>query len=224
MQFIKVSSPAQAAKALAEHLQQELTKGQRVLWLVSGGSNIPLSVQVMKALSADARANLAIMLTDERFGPESHPDSNMRQLLTAGLQPGSATVVPTLLPGKQSLEDTRSRYDAAIQTAFQHADVIVGQFGMGADGHIAGILPGSPAVNSTKMVEAYDGGDFIRITLTPHAIKHITAAYLFAFGEGKQKMLATLHSKDLPVSQQPAQILKQLSEAYVYNDQIGERQ
>lgn len=220
--FIKVTEPQSAAEALTQRLRQELSKDQRVLWLVPGGSNIPLSVQVMHALLPATQQRLAIMLTDERYGTLDHPDSNTRQLREAGFTPGEATVVPVLTPENLPLAETCARYEAAIRVAFDNADVVIGQFGMGADGHIAGVLPGSPAINSRNLVAGYDAGNFVRITLTPPAIKQISAAYLFAFGEAKREALINLQSKTLPLTQQPAQIIKSLPEAYVYNDQIGE--
>jgi 6-phosphogluconolactonase/glucosamine-6-phosphate isomerase/deaminase len=225
LQFVKTSGAGHAAGALTRRLQTELGKRQRVLWLVSGGSNIPLSIQVMRALPPETHKNLAIMLADERFGTFNHKDSNMHQLAELGFQPGTATVVPVLAPGEQTLDETCVRYNRAVRTAFRNADVIVGQFGMGADGHIGGILPDSPAADPTKkFVVGYDAGAFLRITLTPYAIKQVTAAYLFAFGDTKRKALIDLRQKAVSLRQQPAQILHQVDEAYVYNDQIGEPQ
>jgi 6-phosphogluconolactonase/glucosamine-6-phosphate isomerase/deaminase len=223
LQFVKTSDPHQAAEALTTRLQEALAKRQRVLWLVSGGSNIPLSVQVMRALPPDTHQNLAIMLTDERFGSFNHTDSNMHQLAELGFEPGMTTVVPVLVPGKQTLDETCVRYNRAIRTAFRNADVIIAQLGMGADGHIGGILPDSLAADpSKKFVVGYDAGTFLRITLTPHALKQVTTAYLFAFGDTKRQALINLEQKALSLRQQPAQILHQVPEAYVYNDQVGE--
>jgi 6-phosphogluconolactonase/glucosamine-6-phosphate isomerase/deaminase len=225
LQFVKTSDTREAAEALAKRLQIELAKPQRVLWLVSGGSNISLSIQVMQELLPETHKNLAIMLADERFGVFNHKDSNMHQLAALGFQPGTATVVPALVPGEQTFDETCVRYNRAIRTAFRSADVIIGQFGMGADGHIGGILPGSPAADPTKkFVVGYDAGTFLRITLTPYAIRQVTTAYLFAFGDTKRKALIELRQKAVSLRQQPAQILHQVDEAYVYNDQIGESQ
>jgi 6-phosphogluconolactonase/glucosamine-6-phosphate isomerase/deaminase len=54
--------------------------------------------------------------------------------------------------------------------------------------------------------------------LTFPALRHITAAYAFAFGNTKQQALSTLKDRSVPPREQPAQILKQLPEAYVYSD------
>lgn len=220
VQFRKISGST-AADVLAKRLNQELTAKRRVLWLVSGGSNITITVETMKKIPAKSQPYLAIMLSDERFGPCGHKDSNLQQLHNAGFAPGQATVVPVLMPEDPPLAATVARYQNAIKTALDNADVIIAQLGIGSDGHVAGILPGSPAASSRKLVFGYETEQFSRITLTFAALKKVTADYSFAFGTEKLAQLETLRAKKLPLARQPAQILKQIKEAYVYNDQIG---
>jgi 6-phosphogluconolactonase/glucosamine-6-phosphate isomerase/deaminase len=206
---------------VANRLIAELQKKQRVLWLVCGGSNIPAEAAVMAKIPAELQQYLAIMLTDERYGPLDHADSNVRQLYKAGFHPGTATLVPVLTPEEVSLEKTAERYAKAMKVAFDNATVIIAQFGIGADGHIAGNLPGSPAIASRKLVIGYDAGGFQRITLTPAALKKISAAYAFVFDPSKRPQLEQLKAKKLPLTKQPAQILKQIPESYVYTNQLG---
>ncbi len=219
MKFVRVTQLVDGIGPLYKRLRRELGEGKKVLWLVPGGSNIPLSVAVMAKLPAALTANLAVILTDERYGEVGHPDSNTRQLTEAGFAPKQATVVPVLMPGL-SLEDTCRRYAEVFTVAARHADTIIGQFGMGTDGHIAGMLPGSIAVGSADLAVGYAAPGFTRITLTPVALRQLTAGYLFAFGDAKRLALQRLQSETLSLDEQPVQILKQLPEAYVYNDQI----
>lgn len=221
MKFIRSGDWQEGTKALAERLKVELSKGLPVLWLVSGGSNIKASVEVMATLPDDATVNLAVFLCDERYGEVGHIHSNAKQLMDAGFTPKQAIFVPALAAGF-SLEETRERYEQAIGRAFEHAKVIIGQFGIGTDGHIAGILPQSPAVEAKGWVAAYETHEHTRVTLTFDALRQVTAAYAFAFGEEKKPALVRLRDENLSLAEQPSQILKELSEAYVYNDQIGE--
>lgn len=218
MQFIK--SREDGVRTLGQKLGRALRAGQKVLWLVPGGSNIPISVEVMATLPT-SRQNLTVALTDERFGPSGHPDSNWQQLKDSGFQLGSAAGLPVLAAGELSLEDTAQTYENSIQEAFGEADIVIGQFGIGADGHIAGIKPGSPAASSRAWISGYQWDDFTRITLTFDALAEVDAAYAFVFGASKAAALEKLQSQDLPLVTQPAQILKQLKEAYVYNDSVG---
>ncbi len=206
---------------LYERLVTELKTGDKVLWLVPGGSNIPLAAAISKRLPDDLTKNMTIMLTDERYGAVWHEDSNTRQLDEAGFDAKKGTIIP-VLTGDLSLQETAEHYADALADAFIQADVIIGQFGMGADGHIAGMLPGSPAVTSDELAVGYETDTFVRVTMTAEAITHVDAAYVYAFGEAKRAALENLASKEQELTEQPAQILKSLPEAYVYNDQIGE--
>ncbi len=212
---------ADGAEPLYERLVAELQTGDRVLWLVPGGSNIPLSTDISKRLPEELTGNLTIMLTDERYGEVWHADSNTRQLDEAGFDAKQATMVP-VLTCDLTLQEATEHYADALADAFAQSDVVIGQFGMGADGHIAGILPGSPAVDSPELAAGYDAGSFTRITMTPSAIQHVDAAYVYAFGEAKRPALERLQTEEVPLAEQPAQILKSLPEAFIYNDQTGE--
>jgi 6-phosphogluconolactonase/glucosamine-6-phosphate isomerase/deaminase len=207
------------ASALSARLIRELGAHSRVLWLVPGGSNIPLSVAVMEQIPDDLSVRLAVYLTDERFGPIGHPDSNLQQLVDAGFEPKNATVVGVLMPAV-ALEETVTRYNNAVKAAFAAAGVIIGQFGIGGDGHIAGMLPGTPGITSKAMVVGYSTETFTRVTLTAHALQQVSVAYAYAFGDTKLTALTNLKDRDLPLLEQPSQILKQLPESYIYSDQI----
>ncbi len=220
MQIYKIGVPDIAIAPLVSQLKSSLAVGP-TLWIISGGSNIPLSVEAMKRIDYDLSSNLTVALADERFGDYGHPDSNWTQLKVAGFDPKHAKTIEALSADNPGLEATLSQYSNAISMAFYENERSVGQFGMGADGHIAGILPGSVASNETsELVVGYQSQPFTRITLTFEAIRHINVAFLIAGGATKRDQLIKLTSQDIPLSQQPAQIIKQNAESYIYNDQI----
>ncbi|HSW37053.1 MAG TPA: 6-phosphogluconolactonase [Candidatus Saccharimonadales bacterium] len=220
MQFVKTEGWQAGTQALSKRLTEELKAGKKVLWLVPGGSNIPASVAIMNNLPVELTENLAILLTDERYGLPGHPDSNFKQLHDAGFNPQQATFIPALVENLK-LQDTTQRYEELVQQAFAHAEVTIGQFGIGPDGHIAGILPRSPATNSNSLVASYEAPPFVRLTMTFEALRRLQVAYAFVFGAEKRAALDKLKAEDLTLAEQPSQILKQLPEAYIYNDQIG---
>lgn len=221
MQFVKTNGWDKGIRELTKRLSGELASGKRVLWLVCGGSNIPAAVRVMKALPREDTKNLTIFLTDERYGEVGHINSNAKQLHDAGFQPKDAVFVAMLNPGF-SMEETQERYAQALERAVDHADIVIGQFGIGADGHIAGILPHSLAVNALGWIVGYEAPHYMRVTLTFEALRHVKTAYAMVFGEDKKDALTKLRDESIELAKQPSQILKELSEAYVYNDQIGE--
>ena len=220
MQFIKTADLELGTDSLHQRLTEHLANGEHVLWLVSGGSNIQISTGIMQRLSPSLTVNLSILLADERFGAAGHADSNGTQLLLAGFNHKQATVLPVLV-GVSSLEDSLSRYETIARQALSDADYVIGQFGIGPDGHIAGILPNSPAVDSADFAAAYQSDPYLRLTLTARALKHLSVAYVFAYGDNKHAALEQLRDTTVSYAEQPAQILKELPEAYVYNDQFG---
>src|SRR5258706_7607481 len=95
MQFI-CAPLAEGEQALQAKLEAALKDGKRVLWFISGGSNIPVTVHVLDALPDELTRNLTIMPVDERYGPVGHKDSNAQQLHETGFQPKQATFIPIL--------------------------------------------------------------------------------------------------------------------------------
>jgi 6-phosphogluconolactonase/glucosamine-6-phosphate isomerase/deaminase len=222
MKYILTSGWDDGVADLTDRLVRELDGSKRVLWLVSGGSNVPASVSVMLNVPARLSRNLSISLIDERWGKPGHKDSNWQQLLQAGFDGKRASLLPVLRPGsafKQSIKD----FGDLIKRAFDENDIAIGQLGIGADGHIAGILPGSAAAQESKDLAAgYEAPPLKRLTLTFPALRRLDSAYVFAFGGPKRQTLESLRTRKTGLSEQPAQILKELKEAYVYNDQVGE--
>ncbi|HEY4160911.1 MAG TPA: 6-phosphogluconolactonase [Candidatus Saccharimonadales bacterium] len=222
MQFVKGSKTA-AAHAVAKAICDGLFDGKQVLWLVSGGSNIVVEKGIMDMLHnhvADHLTGLAVMPMDERYGPLGHKDSNVQQLREAGFDPGTGALVDVLLHDTP-FDQTVSFYNDVAAAALASADVIVGQFGMGGDGHVAGIKPNSPATEADEAtVAGYDWEDYQRLTLMPAALRQTTAGFLVAYGDDKRGPLEHLQKKDEPFAKLPAVLLYELPDVYVYNDQM----
>lgn len=221
MQYILSTDWKEGANQLAKRINQHLADDKKVLWLLSGGSNIAASVGIMSNISDNLSQKLTISLVDERYGEVGHDDSNWKQLIDAGFPAKQATLLPILQQGL-SFEDTTASFKEKITAALNSNNLVVAQIGIGDDGHIAGILPNSPAVNEAGLVCGYQSQPFTRITLTFPALKSANTVFAFAFGDSKKPALLKLQQQKLPLSEQPAQILKDLPEVFLYNDQVGE--
>ncbi len=244
MTFYKISSVETVAKALAETIKQHLAAGEQVFWLVSGGSSIAVASLASKLLApwnarpgragmADSTGlagapldKLVVSLTDERFGPIGHTDSNWRQLNMAGFELPRAKLLPIL--GGQDIEATTEGFKRTLEQQLAAANYRIGLFGIGNDGHTAGILPNSLAASSAELAACYDadprsgsGASFTRITITPKGIARLDEAVAYATGEAKHPALNQLEQV-LPLAQQPAQALKTAKKFSVYNDYKGE--
>lgn len=223
MKFLREGSE-KAVRKIAGRICQELEAGKRVLWLTSGGSNTAIEVDVMKLVrehADDKLGGLAIMPMDERYGNPGHKDSNTQQLREAGFDPGTATWVD-VLTHDVPFDQTVSFYGEVAAAALTNAAVIIGQFGLGPDGHVAGILPGSPATDADEVaVAGYEWTDYPRMTLTPMALRRVQVAFVPAYGEGKKEALKRLQKNDEPLEVLPAKLLYDIPEVYVYNDVIS---
>ncbi len=224
MQFIKSTDSSPGSRVVLERLRAELHAGKNVLWLMCGGSNIADEASILKDLLADTDASrLHVMLMDERFGPVGHSDSNWQQLVDVGCNFKAVQITPVLTETEQTLAETVAAYEVQVARAMDKADVIIGYFGMGVDGHTAGILPNTPAaLETTQLVAGYESPPFVRITMTRPALLRIAAAYVFAFGDAKIEALNRLHANAEPFESIPAKLFRELPEAYIYNDQIGD--
>ncbi len=145
LRFIHISNPQPVIDYLSLTIRQKLDEGKKLLWLIPGGSSIPIVAAVSKQLQGDDLSNLTVTLTDERYGPVGHADSNWQQLRDAGLNLPGANLQP-VLRGKD-IDTTAADYSATIAKDLEDCDYKLGFIGIGADGHTAGILPASPAVS-----------------------------------------------------------------------------
>src|SRR6266550_1081616 len=191
MDRVVVANQSQAAHTIAHGMERALASGMKVLWLLSGGSNVAVELETLSQLHSATPENLTIGLIDERYVPLDSPDGNWNKLLAAGLTGEKATLMP-LLEGLP-LEETAVNYASKIVEASKDINVVIGQFGIGPDGHTAGILPRSPAVHEKKrLVVGYNGPDFQRITTTQAFFRQMDLAIAVALGPDKREPLQRL--------------------------------
>lgn len=218
MRTIYKSDPIYATSHhLAQAISTQLAAGKKVLWLLSGGSGLAACIQTAILLSVHDCRNLKVTLTDERYGPVGHADENWQQLMSGGNfnLPGATLYRP--LTG-QSREETAEAFNTWLEEAIRESDYKIGLFGIGTDGHTAGIKPGSVAISSSKLAVDYEGEDYERITMTTLAIGKLDEIVIQASGEGKTKALSDLIGKVLSVRYQPAQVLKENPNCTLYTN------
>ncbi|GAC1390825.1 MAG: hypothetical protein NVSMB46_01360 [Candidatus Saccharimonadales bacterium] len=219
MKIIKTDAQ-HASEEFTAYLNQQLAAKKTVCWFIPGGSNLTHVVSILQ--NVHNRSLLSISLTDERYGPYGHRDSNWFQLKELGASLRDIHTFAVIRPGS-SLEETTQYYDTFARSLIHDSDISICMLGMGQDGHIAGILPQSEAAKDVlNYVHNYSAPPFERITLTFKAISACTTVFCFAYGAGKDKILTDFESnKALPVVL-PVQFLKELPHAYLYNELIGE--
>lgn len=205
-----------AAKHIASAIQDNLAAGKKVVWFLSGGSGIQVVLEVARQLHGTDLNNLSVTLTDERYGPVGHKNENWQQLIDGGFSLPGATLYRPLV-GKDRIKTT-DNFGAWIMQQMTAADYTIGLFGIGSDGHTAGIKPYSDAVDSTAWAECFTGDDFERITITPFTIGRLDEVVIQASGGDKILTLQALLHETIDIVKQPAQVLKQVNTCTLYTD------
>jgi 6-phosphogluconolactonase/glucosamine-6-phosphate isomerase/deaminase len=219
IRFIKIREQQIVADYFFDEIKTHLESGRPVLWLIAGGSAIDIAVNISNRLEDLKNLNnLYVSLTDERYGPPGHTDSNWKQLKDSGFKLPGANLF-AVLNGSDSVT-TANEYASFLNHHLNNEGYSIALAGMGADGHIFGIKPGSPSTNDKEEVVAYEWDDYTRITPTFRLLKKIDEVVIYAVGSEKHRQFDLL-KKDISSGEQPAQLLKQCKKVTIFNDYIG---
>ncbi|MEM8789362.1 MAG: 6-phosphogluconolactonase [Pseudomonadota bacterium] len=198
------------ARDLAEIVARELVeavvaKGGATL-AVPGGTTPAPFLKLLAQTQMDW-AKIRVMLTDERFVPESSDRSNTRLIKQTLLQgpAAAARFVPFYAPGEAPepvIEALRADVGAALPL-----DVCV--LGMGEDMHTASLFPGADNLEAALkpvapvlMAMRAPGAPEPRMTLSGPVLRAAGALHLLITGEGK-KMALERAMADGPVVEAP---------------------
>ncbi len=155
-------------------------------------------------------------MTDERYGELGHKDENWQQLLDGGADFKNAKTFRIIKD--LSFNETTKNFNDWLGQTIENVDFVIGLFGIGADGHTAGIKPNSVAATSIKLADNFTGEDFQRITITPKMFKHINQIVTQASGVDKTRVLETLFAEKIDFVDQPAQLLKTVAVSDLVTD------
>lgn len=217
MDYIQSDDPVKsAADHISRAIKTNLTAGKKVLWFLSGGSGTKVVLAVAQQLQGEDLSHLAVTLSDERYGTVGHTDENWQQLLDGGFDLQGATLYRPLVNEDRTM--TTDKFGAWIMQQMLAADYKIGLFGIGNDGHTAGIKPHSDATKTSAWAECFTGDDFERITITPFTISQLDEIVIQASGTDKITELKRLLYQDIEVTEQPAQILKSVAICTLYTD------
>jgi 6-phosphogluconolactonase len=132
-------------------------------------------------------SRVQVTLTDERWVPVDHPESNERLVRSCLLlgSAASATFI-SLFGGEKSAKEGQSACEARLRTLTLPFDAIY--LGIGSDGHFASLFPRDPALNvcnSLCVAVPATESRLSRISLTVSAILNANKIFLLFSGNDK---------------------------------------
>jgi 6-phosphogluconolactonase len=186
------------AEAIAGLLQQALAERGHASLVGTGGTSPGPVYDRLSQVDLDW-AHVAVTLSDERHVDVSSPNSNAR-LVRERLLVGHAAAAQFL-----PLTD----YAERVLKKLLPFDVIM--LGMGPDGHIASLIPGSPVLArgmdpkgealTAESPQGFGDPPTARITLTLSALLQSRAIFLLIAGEAKRQVVTAAQAgADYPVA------------------------
>ena len=218
VEYTEANATLDLAGALAEMISMPLSNNKSVVWLISGGSSLPVAVEVAKLLSKTDQSKLSVTLVDEKHGPENHDQSNWRQLHEQGFALNGAQV-SGILHGNDSLQRTADRFEVMLAQWLSNADFVIGQFGIGDGYHTGGIVARTIAAQTMdKLTCGYDRNSEGKITVTPGLIAKLDVAFINSMGMSKKPLVRHFCYSDESIENEPTQALKHARRTMLYSD------
>mgnify|MGYP003629668025 CR=1 FL=1 len=193
------------ANIVAGELKNALYAGQTVSIAVPGGTTPGPIFDLLSATDLDWD-RVHVMLTDERWVPQDHAESNaalIRERLLVG-HAAAAHFIPFYRPG---LDPAKGCAQVA-QNLADELPLSVLMLGMGADMHTASLFPGADGLEAALADDAPllcpimpEGHDLARVTLPAHVLQSALTKHLVIFGQDKRDALEQAQS--LPPEQAP---------------------
>lgn len=185
-----------AAEAIADWLAAGLAEDDKASFIATGGST-PGEVYDLLSTLPLPWEHISVTLSDERWVAPDSPDSNER-LLRERLLVGEAAAANfvSLWSEAGTPDDAAEAAEAAI-AGLLPADVVL--LGMGEDGHIASLFPGSPVLDDGldplggSLVIAAPRGEPAppqdRLSLTLYALRQSYLIIVLIRGEAKRRVI-----------------------------------
>jgi 6-phosphogluconolactonase/glucosamine-6-phosphate isomerase/deaminase len=217
---IRHESSSQALSTICNALSTA-SENNKMLWLLSGGSAIDLEVQISHQLTKVQKQHITIGQVDERYVKVGSVHHNWTSLIQAGLKPEQFDASLPMIQNNLSLKETAAAYDIQLRQAFARCTFSCGIYGIGTDGHTAGIKPAKDpesfkVFDSVSLTVGYQGNDYKRLTTTAAVITKLSAIYVYAVGSDKSQVLADL-SETISPHKMPAQLLKKAKNIVIFS-------
>ena len=238
-EVVIVADPESAASAAAAQIADALhhavdTRG-RADWATTGGS---APTGIYRRLAAPPLRDVVpwgdvhTWWGDDRFVPRDHPFSNVRSFDDVFVDIPAANVHPfrtgeAIGGGRDaaacaaSLADELRRADLPQADGWPVFDLIL--VGIGGDGHLLSVFPGSAAFDSTDWALAIPAPNHIDpnvelVTLNPAILGPARGVLVVAQGAGKAPILREIFGKERDPRRWPAQLARRSGATWILDE------
>ncbi len=197
------------ANAAADVIAARAADGPMTLGL-AGGSTPADTYDALGARAIDWE-RVSLWLSDERWVPHDHPDSNGRMALAHLPAAAHSRLVRPRYSAYLDPHDSAAHYEAELRAMHDDRPPDIVLLGLGTDGHTASLFPGTEALaghahrwfvaNHVPQHECW------RLTATPTLLQIATRVLLLVSGESKAGVLAEV--LEGPDGRHPTQLLRQ---------------
>jgi 6-phosphogluconolactonase/glucosamine-6-phosphate isomerase/deaminase len=218
----------ETAKAISAILEKE--QGKDILLMLSGGSAFAVYDAISPQWLSD---HVTLAMVDDRFSREL--DINNSHLLQATdfyneSINADAYFISTEVWNEQTPEELAKRFEHGLRQWRKEfpKGVVIAVFGMGEDGHTAGMIPDEDYVftelfeNTGKWVVGYSTQNneyHERVTITmPFIREQVNHTVVFISGEKKRVAFDRLVAENGNLEETPARILCELKNVEIFTD------
>jgi 6-phosphogluconolactonase len=191
----------EAAMAAAQRIGEALLRrldGQGEASLVVSGGTSPAGVFAELAKTTLPWSDVHVILSDERWVPPEHEDSNeklVRETLLVG-EAQDASLLPVYRPDVTIQERCSEISEELLQAPFPFACALLG---MGEDGHFASLFPDAENLQEGLDVDSRQlcvpvqtaASPYPRVSLTLSALSRSDEIVLLIFGDAKRDVYET---------------------------------
>ncbi len=219
--------------AAGKHISDILAinAGRPILFLVAGGSAQAVLDYINSEYLDD---KLTVTVTDERFTDdifENNFDNLQASSFYNELVQVGAFCINTSMRVDDTLESMASRFEKDIKSWKDDypKGIIIGLYGIGADGHIGGIIPGiyhgeefdKKFLGDTSVETVIDLPESkfpYRFSTTLSFMKKIDFPVIYLTGENKKAALEKALDKDTIITDIPARIVLEMKSPTIFTD------
>jgi 6-phosphogluconolactonase len=181
------------ARTAADLIGAAIADGARTIGLAGGGT--PEATYRLLADRTIDWSGVTLWLSDERWVPLDHPESNAGMAKRTFVDAvGADLLIPEYGAGHAAA--AASKYEAALFDAFgedRTPDLVL--LGIGDDGHTASLFPGTDALELTRsgyVANWVPAKDAWRMTATMPLLWEANHLVFLVTGEGKARVLAQM--------------------------------